>query len=86
MSERLDRLEALAETILLAIQQQQQQRNEDRQEFRETIEDVVSMVAQVAETSGTAIQRIDEMQSEIRGLQVENRRMLDYLINQQRGE
>ncbi|MEO0536010.1 MAG: hypothetical protein AAF215_19305 [Cyanobacteria bacterium P01_A01_bin.123] len=69
---RLDRLEALAETTLLAIQQQQGQINE----LREGIGEVVSMFSQQAV-------QVAEMQSEIRGLQVENRRILDHLFGQQ---
>jgi hypothetical protein len=85
VSERLDRLEALAETILLAIQQQQtqitevrEQQDRDRQEFREnlreSVDDVVSMIATLANN-------MSEMQSEVRGLQAENRRILDQLLN-----
>lgn len=46
---RLDRLEALAETILLAIQQQKEQQDRDRQEFRESIHAVVSMVENLSQ-------------------------------------
>jgi soluble cytochrome b562 len=83
MSDRLDRLEALAETILLAIQQQKEQQDDlraqqdrDRQDWRAGIDDVVGMV-------GTIAQRIDEIQTEVRGLQIENRRILDHLFVQQ---
>jgi hypothetical protein len=68
---RLDRLEALAEKTLLAIQQQQQQ----IRELREGIGEVVGMFAQQAE-------QIAEIQAEVRGLQVENRRILDHLFGQ----
>lgn len=71
---RLDRLEALAETILLALQQQQLQING----LRESVQDTVSMI-------GTLGHEMSEMQSEIRGLQQENRRILDILLNQQQG-
>jgi len=88
MTERLDRLEALAETILLAIQQQQATQNADRQEFRGSLEagrqelracidDVVGMIGTLAETATETFARIDLMQSEIRGLQTENRRILE---------
>jgi hypothetical protein len=80
---RLDRLEALAETILLAIQQQKEQQDHDRQEFRESISDVVSMVGSLAQHMDTMQSQMTEMQSEIRGLQLENRRMLDAFFNQQ---
>lgn len=72
---RLDRLEALAETILLAIQQQQVQIND----LRASVVDTVSMI-------GTLANEMNDMQSEIRGMQSENRRILDILLNQQRGE
>ena len=68
---RLDRLEALAETTLLAIQQQQGQINQ----LRDGISEVVGMFATQAE-------QIAEMQTEVRGLQVENRRILDHLFGE----
>lgn len=65
---RLDRLEALAETILLAVQQQQSQVND----LRASVVDLVGMIGNL----GTDIH---EMQSEVRGLQTENRRILERL-------
>jgi uncharacterized coiled-coil DUF342 family protein len=75
---RLDRLEALAETTLLAIQQQQQQ----IRELREGIGEVVGMFAQQAEQIAESQAQIAEMQAEVRGLQVENRSILDHLFGQ----
>lgn len=72
--DRIDRLEALAETTLLAIQQQQAQIND----LRASITDVVGMV-------GTLAEQQNDMQQEITGLRLESRRILDYLLNQ-RGE
>lgn len=72
---RIDRLEALAETILLAIQQQQAQIDD----LRASVVDTVSMI-------GTLANEMNDMQSEIRGIQSENRRILDILLNQQQGE
>jgi hypothetical protein len=76
---RLDRLESLSETILLAIQQQQQQSQSiqaeiqsNRTEMRQSIEDVVQMIATLAESA-------DEDRKLIIGLQTENRRILDHL-------
>lgn len=69
---RLDRLERLAETTLLAIQQQQAQIDQ----LRDGINEVVGMFATQAE-------QIAEMQTEVRGLQVENRRILDHLFGSQ---
>ncbi|MGD1904460.1 MAG: hypothetical protein ACFB0C_00530 [Leptolyngbyaceae cyanobacterium] len=78
---RLDRLEALAETMLLAIQQQQQQTTEQGRQIdqlRDGISEVVGMFATQAE-------QIAEMQTEVRGLQVENHRILDHLFGDQSG-
>jgi hypothetical protein len=72
--DRIDRLEALAETTLLAIQHQQTQIND----LRASIRDVVGMV-------GTLAGQQNDMQKEITGLRLESRRILDYLLNQ-RGE
>jgi hypothetical protein len=72
--DRLDRLEALAETMLLAIQHQQTQIDD----LRVSVADVVGMV-------GTLAAQQNEMQQEITGLRLESRRILDYLLNQ-RGE
>jgi len=78
---RIDRLEALAETTLLAIQHQQTQINDLRtgiDDLRASITDVVGMV-------GTLAEQQNDMQQEITGLRLESRRILDYLLNQ-RGE
>lgn len=72
---RLDRLETLAETILLAIQQQQGQTQENStqiSDLRASVQDTVQMV-------GTLASEMHLMQSEIRGLQTENRRILERL-------
>jgi radical SAM superfamily enzyme len=69
---RLDRLEALAETILLAIQQQNTQIAHNSTRIDHLVEDTLSMITTLAEQMG-------EMQSEIRGLQTENRRILERL-------
>jgi hypothetical protein len=73
---RLDRLEAVAETVLLAIQQQQQGTPSIQTEMRDSIGDVMRMI-------GTWAESADEDRKLIIGLQTENRRILDYLLNQQ---
>jgi peptidoglycan hydrolase CwlO-like protein len=80
-SARIDRLEALAETTLLAIQQQQSQIND----LRASIVDVVGMVGTLAEQQNEMQHEINETKQEIKGLRLESRRILDYLLNQ-RGE
>jgi hypothetical protein len=72
---RLDRLETLAETILLAIQQQQSQTQENSAQIsglRASVQDTVQMV-------GTLASEMHLMQADIRGLQTENRRILERL-------
>lgn len=76
---RLDRLEALAESILLSLQQQQtvnaaiqEAQNVDRAEFRAHVEDVLQSVNTLAQTS-------DRQFNLIQGLQTENRRILERL-------
>jgi hypothetical protein len=87
MSERLDRLEALAETILLAIKQQKEQQDRDRENWRtqqdRDREDWRTAITDVALMIGALGEKMGEMQAEVRGLQTENQRILDYLFNQQ---
>lgn len=81
--ERLDRLEALAETTLLAVQQLAHQQESNHQEMRTNIGDVVSMITVLAQGADEDRTIIREMQGEVRGLQTENRRILDHLINRE---
>jgi hypothetical protein len=83
MESRVDRLEAIAETVLLAIQQQQQQAQATQTEMRQSIEDVVQMIATLAESADEDRKLIIGMQASITGIQTENRRILDHLLNQQ---
>lgn len=75
MSERLDRLEALAESNA-AIQETQ---NLDRAEFRAQVENTMQAISILAQNSDRQFALIQEMQSEVRGLQTENRRILERL-------
>jgi hypothetical protein len=79
----IHRLEALAETTLLAIQQLAFQQREPQTQLTNSVEDLVRMVGDLAQGADADRQAIREMQSEIRGLQAENRRILDVLLNQQ---
>ncbi|MCY7322629.1 MAG: hypothetical protein LH660_12725 [Phormidesmis sp. CAN_BIN36] len=88
--ERLDRLEALAETTLLAVQQLAHQQESNHREMRTNISDVVSMITVLAQSADEdrAIMRemqgeIREVQGEVKGLQTENRRILDHLLNRE---
>jgi uncharacterized membrane protein YccC len=80
--ERITRLETLAETTLLAIQQLALQQRNTQTELTNSIQDLVSMMAQLANDA-------TEDRKLITGLQTENRRILERLeqhINNSHGE
>jgi hypothetical protein len=81
--ERLDRLEALAETTLLAVQQLAHQQESNHQEMRINVGDVVSMITVLAQSADEDRAIMREIQGEVRGLQTENRRILDHLLNRE---
>ena len=92
--DRLDRLETLAETTLLAIQQLAAQKRQAQTDLTANISDVLSMIATNSQHIGGMQQHVEEMQqpmeemqAEVRGLQVENRHILEELadIRRQRG-
>ncbi|MDJ0705084.1 MAG: hypothetical protein QNJ46_17520 [Leptolyngbyaceae cyanobacterium MO_188.B28] len=85
--DRLDRLETLAETTLLAIQQLATQQRQAQTDLAANISDVVSMIAINSQHIEEMQQHMEEMQAEVRGLQVENRHILEELadIRRQRG-
>lgn len=78
---RLDRLETLAETTLLAIQQLAVQQRQIQSDLTLSVSDVVSMVGELGNQMSTFTTHMEEMQSEIRGLQLENRRILEELAS-----
>lgn len=82
---RLDRLETVAETTLLAIQQLAIQQRQLQSDLSASISDVVEMISSVAEQAEVDRQAIREMQGEVRGLQVENHRILEELAAMRRG-
>jgi hypothetical protein len=84
--QRLDRLEALAETTLLAIRelsnQQQSLANQQQSlssQLHEEVTNVVGMVNLLVQNADRHWEAFTVMQSEIRGLQTENRRILERL-------
>lgn len=72
--QRIDRLETLAETTLLAIQQLSLQQRDTQQNLIASIEDVVNMITLLANDAA-------EDRKLIVGLQTENRRILERLGN-----
>jgi uncharacterized phage infection (PIP) family protein YhgE len=97
VNNRTDELEVDIQDIKAALNQlidftyQSQNRNQQQinaltQVSRETQEGIRSLTESVkvlAEAQLQTFSRIDEMQSEIRGIQTESRRILDFLLNQE---
>ncbi|NET37615.1 MAG: hypothetical protein F6K19_37285 [Cyanothece sp. SIO1E1] len=88
---RIDRLEAVSETTLLAVQQLVAVQRQDREDFRAGIQDVVQMIGTLAQQMAdmqsqvAEIQsQVAEIQSEVRGLQTENRRILEEIADMRR--
>jgi hypothetical protein len=77
--ERLTRLETPAETTLLAIQQLAIQQRDTQAQLTNSIQDLVNMITQLAKEAAEDRKIIQEIQTEVRGLQIENRRILDRL-------
>jgi len=87
-TERIDRLEALTETILLGMQQLQEESREQRslisqmqREVRDNISDTMQMIGIFATEMHNMNAEIRDMKGEIKGLQLENRRILDTWLN-----
>jgi pyridoxine/pyridoxamine 5'-phosphate oxidase len=88
-SNRLDRLEALAERLLEIAQQQQMQsiRHEGEiEDLKQATADLRASTADVVSMIGTLANQQSEISADVRGLQLESRRILDYLFRQQGGE
>ncbi|MEM9219014.1 MAG: hypothetical protein AAGD25_32360 [Cyanobacteria bacterium P01_F01_bin.150] len=79
---RLDRLEALAETMMLGIQQQQRQIEQNSRDIKESMIEVVDMLATLGQQIEENSRRIEENGVYIRGLQAENRNILSLLMEQ----
>ena len=80
--ERLDRIEALLEATTQIAQSNAkaiEAAASDRAQLRTAIDEL-------ARVAGQTLRHMQEMQSEIRGLQLENHKMLDYLFGQGDGE
>ena len=81
-----ERLDRFATGIDRAITELSQTQLRMMQEFSDYRRDMTEMKADIREMTNTQTQvlnRIDEMQAEVRGLQTENRRILDHLFGQQ---
>ncbi len=91
MSERLDRLEAIVESNTLAVQALSQRTADNAnaikvltehqaqysEQLRSEVTNLAELIHVLSQQHGDTIARIDVMQSEVRGLQVETRRILE---------
>jgi chromosome segregation ATPase len=91
--DRLDRIEAVLDRLTLTVESNatniselSQTQLRMMQEFADYRRDMTEMRAdfrEMATTQTQVLQRIDEMQTEVRGLQTENRRILDRVFGEQ---
>jgi septal ring factor EnvC (AmiA/AmiB activator) len=84
--ERLDRLALTVESSAANINELSQTQVRMMQELADYRRDMAEMRADFREmviTQTQVLQRIDETQAEVRGLQTENRRILDHLFGEQ---
>ncbi len=79
VEQRLDRLEALAETTLLAVRELANQQQVLSTQLHDEVTNVMAMVNVMAQNADRHWAVITQMQTEIRGLQTENRRILERL-------
>ncbi len=85
--ERLDRFaDSVDRSIVDASKERQELRRvitnaaEERQELREVFLSTMQVVSESAQAQAEMLKSITEMQAEVRGLQVENRRIMDHLF------
>jgi chromosome segregation ATPase len=91
--DRLDRIEAVLDRLTLTVESNatniselSQTQLRMMQEFADYRRDMTEMRTDYREAVNTQtqiLQRIDEMQAEVRGLQTENRRILDHLFGEE---
>ena len=83
---RLDRIEMSIEALIGTMADFRDEMATLRADINEDLSAMSSAIRTLAEEGQRDREDIRAMQTEIRGLQLENRRILDYLLNQQRGE
>lgn len=80
---RLDRIEMSIEALIGVMTDFQQQMSNFREDIHADLSGISTAIRVLAEEGQRDREDIRTMQAEIRGLQSENRRILDYLLNQQ---
>lgn len=83
---RLDRIEKILETVVATVAQNSQQIEANSRETAE-LRSAVNSLVQIVELHQTnfevIVTEMKQMHAEIRGLQTENRRILDHLFGEQ---
>lgn len=82
---RLDRIEMTLEALIGTMADFRDEMATLRADINEDLNAMTRAVRTLAEEGQRDREDIRTMQAEIRGLQSENRRILDYLLNQQQG-
>jgi hypothetical protein len=77
--ERLSRIEVIVESNTHGIEANRQ----FNENLGNSMAQLVQIVSTMVQTQTDILQRIDEMQAEVRGLQTENRRILDRVFGQE---
>lgn len=83
VTERMTRLEANLDRFIDFVSQNQRNQQLQLQTQQAQIDALNSLTRQLAATQIEMFTRFDQMQAEIRGLQTENRCILDRLLNQE---
>jgi methyl-accepting chemotaxis protein len=81
----LDRFASTMTSTLTNLTDLTEQNTRSILRIEQTVERLAEVVEIHQQNMEMVIGRIDEMQSEVRGLQTENRRILDQLINRDNG-
>lgn len=83
LNERVSDLETATNRLIDFAYQSQRQNDQRFDELRRSEQRMMSAIETLAQAQIETFARIDQMQVEIRGLQTENRRILDRLLNQE---
>jgi chromosome segregation ATPase len=91
--DRLDRIEAVLDRLTLTVEsnatniselsQTQLRMMQESADYRRDMTEMRTDYREAVNTQTQILQRIDEMQAEVRGLQTENRRILDHLFGEE---
>jgi predicted nuclease with TOPRIM domain len=91
--DRLDRIEALLDRMAVTVEsnaaniselsQTQLRMMQELSDYRRDMTEMRADFREMTTTQSQVLHRIDEMQAEVRGLQTENRRILDRVFGEQ---